>query len=341
MHHDFVQEQILCKNNGMFMQPFLRVGVFLIPRYVSSMRLLALLLFIFCSVTHADWISAEDRIWLEPARPTVGQGDWYPRSIELLSGRIVALDAEQFRVIPQGQTAETVTSAARVLWVEPEQVSDFEKVMLGLFKEGKYAQSLSGLPNALKSRPPVWRQQWLTMLSANSAWMSGRAPVALELVGQLDRRPLPAMVLAWLPIAWENGAQPPAVVRAAKERSQDSSAAVRLVVASWLLSSADRNQGLQIINELVKDAGTPKDILQLARILSWRVTPPPQVAALRATWENEIAALPMALQTGPSRLLMDKLRASGQKEQAKRIQLSLELTPVYGLKQVLFKSLNQ
>ena len=329
------------KSNAVFIQLFLSVGFFVIPRHVRTMRLSALLLLFVCFVNYSDWISAADRIWLEPARPTVGQGDWFPRSIEVLSGRVVALDAEQFRVIPEGQNAETVTSAARVLWVEPEQVSDLEKGMIDLFREHKYAQSLSGLPDALKNRPPVWRQQWLTMLSANSAWLSGRATVALELVGQLDRRPLPAMVLAWLPIAWENGAQPPAVVRAAKERAQDSSAAVRLVVASWLLSSADRSQGLQIINELVKDSTTSKDISQLARILSWRITPPPQVAALRATWEKQIAALPMAIQTGPSRLLMNKLRASGQAEEAQRLQLSLELTPVYGLKKVLSNSPNQ
>lgn len=296
------------------------------------MRLSFLLLLIVGFITYSDGISAADRIWLEPSRSKVGQGDWYPRSIEVFSGSVVALDAEQFRVIPAGQNAETVKSAARVLWVEPEQVSDLEKSLINFFKQGKYTQSLSGLPAALKSRPPVWRQQWLTMLSANSAWLGGRAPVALELVGQLDRRSLPAMVLAWLPIAWENGAQPPLVVRAAKERAQDSSAAVRLVAASWLLSSAARNQGLQIINELVKDSETSKDISQLARILSWRVTPPPQVAALRATWEKQIAALPMAMQTGPSRLLLNKLRASGQAEEAKRLQLSLELTPVYGLK---------
>ena len=323
------------------MQFFLSFGFFVIPRHVRSMRWLALLLLNGCFVAQSDWIWAADRIWLEPAQPTVGQGDWYPRNIEVLSGRVVALDAEQLRVIPEGQNAETVTSAARVLWVEPEQVSDLEKGMIDLFKGGKYAQSLSGLPDALKSRPPVWRQQWLTMLSANSAWLGGRPAVALELVGQLDRRPLPAMVLAWLPIAWENGAQSAVIVRAAKERAQDPSAAVRLVVASWLLSSADRNQGLQIIKELVQDSATSKDISRLARVLSWRFTPPPQVAALRPTWEKQIAALPMAIQSGPSRLLMNKLRSSGQAEEAKRLQLSLELTPVYGLKNVLSNSLNQ
>jgi len=317
------------------MQLLLNAFSSLISGRLHLIRLLFFLLPVVPSFIAPDRVRGADRIWLEPAPTTVVQGDWFPRNIEIVSGRVVALDSKQFRVIPQGQTAETATSAARVLWIEPDQVSDLEREMVNLFKQGKYAQSLSILPDALKGRPAVWRQQWLTMLSANSAWKSGRASIALELVGQLDRRPLPAMVLAWLPIAWENGAQSAAVVRAAKERVQDSSAAVRLVAASWLLSSTDRNQALQIINELVKDSGTSKEISQLARILSWRVTPPPQVAALRKTWEKQIDALPMAVQTGPTRLLMNKLQASGQAEEAKRLQLSLDLTPIYELKQIV------
>ena len=323
------------KENVKFMPGFLGVSLFVIPERSRCWCQAMLMLCVTVLLITIDELRAADRIWLEPAPRTVAEGDWFPRNIEVLSGRVVALDAEQFRVVRDGQAAETVTSAARVLWIEPDQVSDLETEMINRFKQGDYAESLSGLPDALKNRPAVWRQQWLTMLSANSAWKVGRPTIALELVGQLDRRPLPAMVLAWLPIAWENGAQPAAVVQSAKQRVQDSSAAVRLVAASWLLSSADRNQGLQIINELVKDPGTSKAISQLAKVLSWRVTPPPQVGSLRTNWEKQIDALPLAVQTGPTRLLMDKLRASGRAEEAKRLQLSLELTPVYGLKQVV------
>ena len=324
---------ISIKKNMNYMQRFLRVSWFVIPEHSRCRRQAMLLLSVIFLAMTLDELLAADRIWLEPAPRTVAEGDWFPRNIEVFSGSVVAFDAEQFRVVRDGQVAETVTAAARVLWIEPDQISDLERDLINRFKQGEYAESLSGLPDTLKNRPAVWRQQWLTMLSANSAWKIGRPTIALELVGQLDRRPLPPMVLGWLPIAWENGVQPAAVVKVAKQRAQDSSAAVRLVAASWLLSSADRNQGLQIINELVKDSGTSKAISQLAKVLSWRVTPPPQVASLRTTWEKQIDALPLAVQTGPTRLLMDKLRASGQSEEAKRLQLSLELSPVYGLKQ--------
>ena len=140
------------------------------------------------------------------------------------------------------------------------------------------------------------------------------------------------MVLAWLPIAWRNGAQPGVAITIAKQRLQDSSSAVRLVAASWLLSSPDRGQGVAIINELKQDPRV--EIAQLAEILSWRTATPPQVGQSSRTWEKRIEALPMALQTGPSRLLANKLQASGQEDAAKRLQWSLDLTPVYKLEQM-------
>ena len=295
----------------------------------------ASLLLVALSLVKVDVVSAKERIWLEPAPPTVAQGNWFPRDIEVFSGTVIGFDSQQFRFVRNGQTREIVVSGSRVVWIEPDQISDLEKEMLTLFKQGQYAQALAGLPAVLKTRPAVWRQQWLTMLSATSAWKIGRAELALDLVGQLDRRPLPAMVLAWLPIAWESGVQTPESIRVAKQRAQDPSSAVRLVSASWLLSSVDRSQGLQIMNDLVKDPEAPQLISQLAGILSWRMAAPNQVAPSRSGWEKQINALPLAVQTGPTRLLMDKLRAAGQTTEAKRLKLSLELTPVYGLKKVL------
>ena len=48
-------------------------------------------------------------------------------------------------------------------------------------------ESLTKLPDVLKERPPVWRQQWITMLASVAAWKSGRSKICLELVSQLDR----------------------------------------------------------------------------------------------------------------------------------------------------------
>jgi len=271
-------------------------------------------------------VEAADRVWLEPPRPTSSQSDWYPRAIEILSGKVVDFDAKQLRCVVAGDEEVTVIAASRVLWIEPDEVSELEAEAIQLFADGSFAQSLSKLPGVLQQRPPVWRQQWITMLSANAAWKGGRSKIALELVSQLDRRPLPPMALAWLPLAWRGGVQSAEAVSAAKNRLSDPSVAVQLVAASWLLSSPDRNQATAVLKQL--EVQQPAEIAALAEILLWRTATPPQVIQSASDWQSQLDRLPMVLQTGPTMTLIDKLQSAGQTDAADHLQWSLDLTPI-------------
>jgi hypothetical protein len=270
---------------------------------------------------------AADRVWLEPPRPTSTQSRWYPRAIATRSGTVVALDAQQLRWLPAGSETEVLIAAHRVVWAEPELASELESEAIGLFVDGKYAESLSRLPGILQQRPPVWRQQWLTMMASIAAWKSGRSRISLELVSQLDRRPLPPLAIAWLPVAWTNGTQGPDAVAAAENRLSDPSPAVQLVSASWLLSSADRSRAVAVLNQL--RSGQREEIAQLAEVLLWRTATPPQVAESATQWQNKLDALPIVLQTGPTKTLVDKFRSAGRTEAADRLEWSLELTPIH------------
>jgi hypothetical protein len=272
-------------------------------------------------------VQAADRVWLEPQRPTSTQSDWYPRAIEIRSGEVLEFDAEQLRLLVTGDEAATTVAASRVLWIEPGNISELEVEAIKLFVAGDHAQSLTKLPSVLKQRPPIWRQQWITMLAACAAWKSGRSKIALELVSQLDRRPLPPIALAWLPVAWQNGAQTADAVTEAKSRLADSSAAVQLVAASWLLSSPDRNQAAAVLNKL--QTQDRADIARLAEILLWRTATPPQVIESAQSWQSKVDGLPMVLQIGPTETLIDKLRSAGQSDAADRLQWSLDLTPIH------------
>jgi hypothetical protein len=275
----------------------------------------------------SEGLSAADRVWLEPPRPTSSQSRWYPRAIESRSGTVVALDARQLRLRPAASETETLIAAHRVIWAEPETASELESEAIQLFVDGKHAESLSRLPSILEQRPPVWRQQWLTMMAAVAAWKSGRSGISLELVSQLDRRPLPPLAIAWLPVAWKNGAQRPDAVTAAKQRLSDPSPAVQLVAASWLLSSPDRNRTVAVLNHL--QSGQRVEIAQLAEVLLWRAATPPHVIQSATEWQTKLEALPMVLQVGPTKTLIDKLRSAGQTEAADRLQWSLDLTPIH------------
>ena len=279
------------------------------------------------STMHAVAAQTADRVWLEPQRPTSTQSNWYPRAIEIRSGEVLEFDAKQLRLLLTGDEAETTVAASRVLWIEPGNISELEVEAIRLFVAGEHAQSLATLPSVLKQRPPVWRQQWITMLAACAAWKSGRSKIALELVAQLDRRSLPPIAIAWLPVAWQNGPQPADAVIEAKNRLADLSAAVQLVAASWLLSSPARNQASAVLTKL--QTQDRADIARLAEILLWRTATPPQVIESAESWQSKVDALPMVLQIGPMGTLIEKLRSAGQSDAAERLQWSLDLTPIH------------
>jgi len=270
---------------------------------------------------------AADRVWVAPPKPSSADSTWYPGVIKPLEGEIVQLDAKALRLIVTGDQAETLIAAHQVLWVKAGDLSKAESIAIELFFDAKYDKAVRPLLDALEDRPPVWRQQWLSMLAANAAWKSRRAKIALELVAQLDARPLPPMTIAWLPINWDGSERAVGAVEAAQARLNDPSPATQLVAASWLLSSPVRAQAKQTLNQLAIDNKRPA-IARLAEILVWRTATPPEVKENAAAWQAKVDALPIAVQTGPLRTLIEKFDSAGLEQQAKRLRLSLELTPV-------------
>ena len=145
-----------------------------------------------------------EKIWIEPKPPGANQSAWYPKAIETIVGDVVRFNARELIVVLEGDDSESSFPANRVIWIGPKQRPASEAEMIARYEAGRYRESLELLPEVLKTRPPIWRQQWITMMAAVAATRCGRATVALELTSQLDRRPLPPIVVAWSPIQWTN-----------------------------------------------------------------------------------------------------------------------------------------
>ncbi|MCG8649531.1 MAG: hypothetical protein MI861_06850 [Pirellulales bacterium] len=279
-------------------------------------------------VSVAASAQSADRVWLEPQRPSESQSRWYPRSVSHLSGKILQLDDRQLRLIVTGDEAESLLAAGRVLWIEYGELSKDESHALRLFAEAKYGDSVRPLLDALSQRPPIWRQQWLSMLAAHAAWRSSRATIALELVSQLDQRPLAPLIIAMLPVSWYNERLSPETIDAAQARLTDPSAAVRLVAASWLIATPRRSQATAVLKQLALDNGRPT-LARLAETLLWRLATPPQVLQSAEQWQQKLDALPMVLQVGPTITLAAKLRAAGKSQPAEHLEMSLTLNPPF------------
>ncbi|MGB7347941.1 MAG: hypothetical protein WBD20_27195 [Pirellulaceae bacterium] len=270
---------------------------------------------------------AEDRVWLAPSQRTAADSTWYARSIEQVRGTVLQLDDRQLRIKISGNTDETLVAAHRVLWIESDEMPADAIKAVKLYSDGKYGESVRPFLDGLKERPPVWRQQWLSMMAAEAAWRSSRPTIALELVSQLDARPLPPIAIAWLPIDWDGSVDDRTNETAALEKLDDASPAVRLVAASWLVKSRSRRQAVAVLEQLALDNQRPL-IARLAEIVSWRATLPPEIAGRAVGWQRKVDALPIVLQTGPLQSLASTFQAAGLADAAKRLQLSLELTPV-------------
>lgn len=193
------------------------------------------------------------------------------------------------------------------------------------FWEGRYADAIPALLDAVGTRPPVWHQQWLSMVAAQAAWRSGRGDVALELILQLDRIPVTPLALAWLPIRWHGEEQDRAARDAASDALASPSPAVRLVAASWLLEIR-RGSSVQMLRSLSRDDSSPA-VAALAGHAVRRSATPAEVSASGRRWRDEVRDLPLVWQVGPTKMLIERFEAAEMRPEADRLRRLLELVP--------------
>ena len=267
-----------------------------------------------------------DTIWLAPNDSTTQVQNWYVKSVEKLRGEVKQFDDKAIIIIEESSSREVRHVSSRVLWIEWDDQSDLDKQLCSAFANGRDQEVLAGLSEVLNQRPPVWRQQWLTMLGTVSAWRTHRGRISLELVSQLDKRPLPLMTVAWLPISWTNRVETDVVVRDAVDRIDDPSDLVRLAASSWLLTSAHRKLAIETLERLMQSER--KEVALLAETLSWRIKSPIEAKQSVKQWKEFVANLPLVLQTGPIILLRDKLESAGDESTAKLLEWSLDVSPL-------------
>ncbi|MGC6446710.1 MAG: hypothetical protein ACON5D_05915 [Rubripirellula sp.] len=290
------------------------------------MNILAIFFPIIVLFSGALNVGFASTIWLAPSTSETRGSNWYPAAIQKQQGQVVQFDRDAIVITDPKTSRSRRLASSRVLWIEADDQTDREKNIRSFFEEGRDTDVLSGLSDVLNERPPVWRQQWLTMVAAVSAWRTKRGKVALELISQLDQRPLPLMILAWLPIAWTNQITAEPLVADALARLSDPSPIVQLIASSWLLSSVHRNIASEKIKELITSERT--EVAQLASALLWRVATPEQVKKSAEDWRDEIDRMPLMLQGGPLVLLKSKLQSSGETTAAEHLQWSIDVAPL-------------
>jgi len=164
------------------------------------------------------------------------------------------------------------------------------------------------------------------MAAAQCAARSGRGAITIELLRQLDQRPLPPLVLGWLPIEWRRGVVPVSAKRESEQAEATTSPMVELVRASWAFE-LNREDSLRKLDQLAEQKSRPM-MATLATILRFRAANPIEAKERWRKVRSQIESLPISLQTGPMVMLAGKLMAIGEKEHAERLVTSLEIVPL-------------
>ncbi|WP_436714548.1 hypothetical protein U8335_16000 [Roseiconus lacunae] len=284
----------------------------------------------FCANRCCYSQDARYRIQLEPRQRAAANDPetrWYASPVKTVTGVVEQIDEHQISILVDGQTIAQRHSAARLISIEPLDLPDDQRQAIDAFGRQAYTDALTGLIRSVSEkevsqRPPVWRQQWLSMLASQAAMRSGRGEISLELVNQLDSRPLPQVVVALLPIDWTGTAEGTLFDSAAKMASSPS-LAVKLVAASWLLRSPKYRPAAETaIKRLSKQSDRPV-IAMLATQLAWQTNSPAKLSEDFGVWRSSIDSLPMSLQTGPLILISSTARRLGLKDESKALNLSL------------------
>ncbi|TWU63037.1 hypothetical protein V7x_47740 [Crateriforma conspicua] len=279
-------------------------------------------------------------VWIQPSMPSGrasnGPGAnrdedfrWFPDPIRRLRVQIIRFDARRLEYVQSPDQPDTnVVAADRVVWAMPTRWQPGQRQAIDALIRGDDDMALRGLLQQTEKRPAVWLQQWMSMAAAQAASRSGRSEIALEIVRQLDRRPMPPMVVGWLPVCWlsSSGRAGGIDAQAARAALSDPSDAVRLVAASALLEK-DRAAASAVLARLSGGQQRPL-IAALASAQQMRTLNPAQWAEDWAIHLRRVETLPLAIQMGPLSMAAERTDRAGLDSAAEDLETSLRWAPV-------------
>jgi hypothetical protein len=277
------------------------------------------------NVTRAD--TPNDIVWVAPPAVNDDIQPFTPRRLMRRTGVVQSIDDRTLVFVATGETTASQIPSDRVVWAEPDFADPETEAAVRTYREGDFKAAIPLLLESVTRRPTVWRAQWLSMHLWQAAYQAERYPATLELVTQIDARPIPAFVVGGLPIHWA-GERPSAPALEAARNAlalADRPGATKLVAASWLLGQPNDQMAVSTLQTLVLQKERPL-VAQLATMLLYRKTPPPELISQKRDWSQKLTKLPMTAQSGPVTLLADRVEAAGNAAEAVELFLTVGLT---------------
>ncbi|MEM9826528.1 MAG: hypothetical protein AAF958_08055 [Planctomycetota bacterium] len=278
-----------------------------------------------------------DQWVVSPPRRSANQSTWYPRPLEYRGGTIRSIDRDRCQYLDAEGRLQSLPSY-RILAAAPESPAAAQVQWSDIYLRRRDAiakadttaitkldiELVSRFVPAMQSRPPVWRQQWMTAVTSGALMRMGRLANAYSLIEQLDERSLPPMTIAELPIAGFHldaldGTATTAGVAGDTERLESRSVCVRLVAASRLLGSPRRGDAIAVLGKLSRAKDRPS-VAAFARMLLLSVAPRSDLESRVDDVKRQLEKLPLVLRGGPTHRLATVYRRYGMNEIADELQ---------------------
>lgn len=177
--------------------------------------------------------------------------------------------------------------------------------------EGRFADAVVAYQRAVEQEKRTWLRRWILIQLVDCYRNMEQFDRAGDSFLLLLRSDPAATRLASIPLAWKTRQPTPDLARhAAKWLADDKSPTARLLGASWLLSTNQRDEAMEKLQQLA----TCQDsvIAQLAQAQRWRTEVVTASRADVAGWEEKFRTFAPALQSGPSFVLGQALARHGE-----------------------------
>lgn len=192
-----------------------------------------------------------------------------------------------------------------------------------LMAEGRYGDSLPLLREALRAETRPWVRRRILARSVLAYQQAGQVEVAGEAFSLLLQSDPATPEFAVIPLAWLNEAPPASVESAAGKWLASPQPAVRLLGASWLLTSPRRGEAARQLEQLAHHDDPAIALLATSQL--WRTQLVTVKAEDLARWEQLVERMPASVRSGPYWLLGQAAARLGQHESAALYLLRIPL----------------
>ncbi len=271
--------------------------------------------------------SQTDVLWLDPnAKPS----SWQPLALERYEGRVIGISSQSIRLEPipsdlgAASRSQDFNLDRLVRWqLAPRSEAESQAIKLTMHGDARQAaRQWIVAATEYKTKETLWRRSYLIAQSYPLLFSSGEYGALFDVIKQnslADRIPT---LCAMLPLCWTNESLPQIALEQASTELPSANAANRLLAASWLLPTAQKDQAIQALRAIA-EAKPPSLLAKIASIQLWRELTPDQFAEQQQLLRTQVEELPIALQAGPLIVLAEKYRAIGQADEAADLLLSV------------------